>query len=147
MVGVAGFAIGVLAGNAIADEIMPDEPVLYYPPPDVIGRRRVDPIPIPRVDPIPIPRVDEPCDKKPRKCKECIPPVGTPFYIGPHMGGHHPIPPGQPHYNVWDMTQSAYPWCICEWKRRKFGEPTPPPNGITTGEHGNPPPAMGGGPE
>ena len=95
-------------------------------------------------DIVPTPNNDanEDCERK--RCRPCIPPVGT---IATEV---HKVPPKKPHFPIegshvhwFKMNQSPYPDCKCFWKRN-FKKPT---LGDTT-PSGTVPvtPAAGGGP-
>ena len=74
--------------------------------------------------PVPIPLVPPKDECGSKRCKPCIPPVGT---IATDV---HQVPPGKPHYPIegshvhwFKMNQSPYPDCRCFWKRN-FKKPT-----------------------
>ncbi|HYC87626.1 MAG TPA: RHS repeat-associated core domain-containing protein [Thermoanaerobaculia bacterium] len=84
------------------------------------------------------------CDDEPRKCRPCIPPVGTIAYredTNPRSRPHRGVPP--PHWKLYKMSQNPLN-CQCFWddipdNRGGFG-PSPPPPGTVPIT-----PAAGGG--
>jgi RHS repeat-associated protein len=84
------------------------------------------------------------CDDEPRKCRPCIPPVGTIAYredTNPRSRPHRGVPP--PHWKLYKMSQNPAN-CQCFWddipdNRGGFG-PSPPPPGTVPIT-----PAAGGG--
>lgn len=65
--------------------------------------------------------------KHTRRCKPCIPPVGTIGFrldIVPPSKPHHPFPGN--HVHLYEMQQSPPPVCKCFWHRRTVQLPPPP---------------------
>jgi RHS repeat-associated protein len=76
-----------------------------------------------------------PSDSECRRCKPCVPPVGTIAFRGPDTGRSHGGM--SPHYHIYEMHQSPPSMCKCFWHELNFQAT---PRGVPIS------PAGGGGP-
>lgn len=78
--------------------------------------------------------------RRKKKCKSCIPAVGTVGYrldLVPPQKPHYPFPGN--HVHLYEMQQSPPPVCKCFWHRLNTQLPPPPTGAVPIS------PASGGG--